>query len=227
MHKRRIWSAFEDEQIIEGDKSRRRGTNKRLALRFGVLATAISARADQLGCPPLFLRQLTTAYRGGGWSDPEKKLVIDTPMEPAAEVVEMLVAAGYPRRTPAAIGSLRVRLRKKERLATRQNALADQDQFTTPDLCAGLGCKPWRVAQWVQAGKLTATRIGGNQEYVVHRQALFRFLRDYVSSWDHRAADRWFLVDILACTRPNRKVLEAARQARGNPDERRDLTMNV
>lgn len=34
---------------------------------------------------------------------------------------------------------------------------------------------------------------------------------------DGSALTRWFLVDILACTRPNRKVLEAARQARTIP----------
>lgn len=219
MHKRRVWSSFEDEQIIEGYKSRLRGTNQRLARRFGVLPTAVSARADQLGCPPLLIRPSIEPYQGFGWSDPEKEMVRNTALEPAAVVVERLVDAGYPRRTPGAIGSMRRRLRKKERLETRKNALAEQDQFTAPDLCAGLGCKGWQIARWIRTGKLTATRIGGNAEYVVHRQALFRFLRDHVSSWDHRAADRWFLVDILACTRPNRKVLEAARQARTIPGE--------
>ena len=217
MHKRRTWSPFEDEQIIEGYRNQKRGTTVRLARRFGVLATAISARADQLGCPPLLLRPKKIEYVGFGWTDPEKEIVIETALEPAATVIEKLIAAGYPRRTTPAIHSMRLRLRKKERLETRKNALAEQDQFTTPDLCAGLGCKGWQVARWIRTGKLTAARIGGNAEYVVHRQDLFRFLRNHVGAWDHRAADRWFLVDILACTRPNRKVLEAARQARTIP----------
>lgn len=225
MYKRREWSIFEDEEIIAGYRNRQRGTNQRLARRIGVLPTAISARAVQLGCPPLITRSKRTPYQGSGWSDHEKKLLINTQMEAAAVVVEKLVAAGYPRRTPAAINSVRLRMRKAGDLNTRRNELANRDMLTVLEICAGMGCKVWQVARWIRTGKLTASRIGGNAEYVVHRQALFRFLRDHVGSWDHRGADRWFLVDILAGTRPNRKILEAAKMARTIPHAVSDVTL--
>lgn len=196
MHKPYSWAPWQDEDIVAGYKSRRRGTNKALAARWGVLPTLVSERARQLGCQPLIPR-VVKQYSGIGWSDAEKQIVAAAQTLSAREVVGLLVQAGYKQRTAAAINSARLRLRKTEALLSRRDALADQELLTVPDICAGLGCSPFQVRRWIAKGKLRAQPIGGNKEYVVTRQALNRFLRNQISSWDHRAADRWFLVDIL------------------------------
>lgn len=196
MHKPYPWSPWQDEAIIAGYRGKKRGANKALAARWGVLPTLVSERARQLGCQPLIPR-VVKQYSSIGWSDAEKQIVAAAQTLSAREVVGLLVQAGYKQRTVAAINSARLRLRKTEALLSRRDALADQELLTVPDICAGLGCSSFQVRRWIAKGKLRAQPIGGNKEYVVTRQALNRFLRNQISSWDHRAADRWFLVDIL------------------------------
>lgn len=70
-------------------------------------------------------------------------------------------------------------------VANRSRWTADQDDFAED------------LNSWIKRGLLKAGRITGQNLFVVSCRDLRQFLLAYPSHWDHRLADRWFLLDIL------------------------------
>lgn len=196
MHKPYNWGPWQDEQIIAAYAKGERGTNKRLAARWGVLPTLVSERAKQLGCPPLLSRG-PMVYQSIGWTEPEKAIVAESQGLSSQAVVARLMEAGYKRRTEAAISSIRLRMRRDAKILSTRQYFEELDFLTTEDISAGMGYSQWQIQKWIQQGKLKAKKITGKDHAVVTRAALRRFLLSHLYSWDHRKADKWFLVNIL------------------------------
>ena len=70
------------------------------------------------------------------------------------------------------------------------------------DLATGLGVNRTAVDHWIKRGWLRARTVGGDGLLAVRWADLRRFLCDYAAHWDHRKADRWFLIDALSYRAP-------------------------
>lgn len=189
------WTADIDAAIKRVYERRERGGNKTLARRFGLGASAISERAVQLGLPPLIAttQKLKIDIK---WLPAEMALIKAHLGEPVAQLRIRLAKKGYNRSEPS-IRSLLYRQRKHGDWPSGQTLLEDRDAYSTPDIAQGLGIPLNRVQRWINGGLLCA-KGGSEHHFVIARRELRRFLLTYPAHWDHRFADRWFLLVVLA-----------------------------
>lgn len=206
------WTPEQDAAIRQVYERREHGGNKRLATRFGVRPGLVSARAARLGCAPLIcntgLKASPPAYRAE-----EIALIRAHLGEPIAQIRARLYRKGYSR-SLSGIASIISRHRQSGEWPTIAALVEDRDQLTMKELCAGLGINDWQVERWIKRGLLKALRVTGQPLLVFRRRDLRAFLLAYPGHWDHRFADRWFLLDILcgddAVMASSRKAKEAA-----------------
>lgn len=183
-----------DAEIRRVYQTRERGGNKRLARKFGVPPGLVSARAARLGLTSLIVsgaRAVSHAFR------PEEMALIRAHLgEPIAQIRARLYRKGYAR-SLSSITSLIASQRNSGAWPTLAEQLDDRDALRIPDVLAGLGVNSWTVETWIKRGLLKVRRVTGNDVIVLTRRDLRAFLLRYPAHWDHRPADRWFLLDIL------------------------------
>lgn len=187
---------------------RQRGGNKALARRFGVGTSYISERAVQLGLPPLILT--VTKKADVRWRPDELALIRAHLDEPIAQLRIRLSKKGYNRSEPS-IRSLIHRQRQNSAWPDRMTLIEERDAYVVPDLAQALGVPIHRVWRWIQQGMLRA-QGGGDHHFSITRAELRRFLLTYPAHWDHRPADRWFLLAVLAGDEAVKLAAQAARK---------------
>lgn len=193
------WTPEQDAIIRQVYEAGERGGNKRLAARFGVRQHRISKRAGQLGLPSLICSQ--NRCNQGQWREAEIALVRAHLGEPTVQIRARLYRQGYARSLPS-IRNLIMRRRQRGEWPRRADQVEDCDGLTIGALCAGLGVCANTVEPWIAKGWLRAYRFGGDGLRMVYWADLRRFLCDYAGHWDHRRADRWFLIDALTYRAP-------------------------
>jgi hypothetical protein len=200
------WTPEMDAEIVRVYTQRVRSGNKRLALTWGIRPRAISARAGALGVPPLCRRSGIPQH---GWKDEEMELVAEHLGEPIAQLRARLYRQGYAR-SEGSIRGLLQRMRASGEWPGREAQIEDQDALTVPAVCAGLGVGDWQIYRWIRQGWLRSRTLGGDGMRKITRTDLKRFLIDYAGHWDHRLADKYFLIDALTYRRTG---LEGRREA--------------
>lgn len=193
------WTPAQDAMIRQVYEAGERGGNKRLAARFGVRQHLVSDRAAQLGLPSL----ICTQRRGveSRWREAEIALVRAHLGEPTVQIRARLYREGYAR-SLSSIRNLILKRRGRGEWPRRADQVEDGDGLTIVALCAGLGVCAQTVEAWIAKGWLRACRFGGDGLRMVYWADLNRFLIDYAGHWDHRRADRWFLIDALSYRAP-------------------------
>lgn len=201
-YNRICWTEAMDAEVRRAYQRGERGATRQLATRFGVLPSSVSDRAARLGLPPLIKKHQD---RTGDWGPREIALVEQHQLEPIKQIRARLYRAGY-RRSLSALSTLLYRLRARGQLPTRADALFDRGVLTAEELAAGMGVSGPAVSSWRQQGLLRGAQSepGGVWRY---RMADVRdFLLTWPAHWDHRPADRWFLLDLLTYqTAPRRR----------------------
>lgn len=194
------FSPSQDAEIRRVYEKRERGGNKRLAAKFGVSPSLISQRAAQLGLQPL---QRTNNRRAtAAWSPVEIKIVERNLHQSTVEIRSALAKKGY-RRDAHAVVRLIHRKRSMGQWPALSDHAIDQDCYLVQDLMAGLGMSRDQLQRWIDKGWLPAKKWkGGDGHWVIRRKDLRRALRDYIAHWDHRLADKWFLIDLFYDDRP-------------------------
>lgn len=203
------WTADIDAAIRRVYERRERGGNKALARRFGLSPSAISERAVQLGLPPL-IASIQKGKADIRWLPSEMALIEAHLGEPVAQLRIRLAKKGHNRSEPS-IRSLLYRQRQHGAWPDGQTLLEDRDTYSTPDIAQGLGIPLHRVQRWINGGLLRA-KGGGDHQFIVARRELRRFLLAYPAHWDHRPADRWFLLVVLAGEEAVKLAAHAARK---------------
>lgn len=206
------WTPEQDAAIRQVYERREHGGNKRLAARFGVHPGLVSARAARLGCPPLIChvgpKERPQAYRAE-----EIALIRAHLGEPIVQIRARLYRKGYSRSLSAVAGVIS-RHRQRGEWPAIGAIIEERDQLTMQEVCAGLGLNEWQVDRWIKRGLLKSLRVTAAPLLAFRRRDLRAFLITYPGHWDHRFADRLFLLDILcgdeAVMASSRKALEAA-----------------
>jgi hypothetical protein len=164
-----------------------RGAVERLARRVERPRHWVSRRAAQLGVRDM--RKIPEA-----WSQEELEILErDVYLHPGT-IRKHLAQAGYSRTETAII----LQMRRKELYASD-----NPDLFTARSLSQLMGVEGKTVVGWIERGMLKArrhkpmreTQVGRN--YEITRAAVRRFMTQFTAHFDHRKADKWFLVDTL------------------------------
>lgn len=209
---RRIWTESQDAAIRAAYTAKKRGCNKALGYRFGVSPRAVSARAAVLGLPPLiaFNRNMQSE-----WRDDEVALVRAHLHEPVRAIRAMLAKKLGRYRSENAIRSLICRRRARGEWGEFEDDLLDRHTLLLPAVCAGMGVGEWAVHRWIKHGYLRATQLRGDGVWAIRMKDFRAFLLAHPTAWDHRPADRWFLLDVLSFPRPvGRRDLEASKEGK-------------
>lgn len=199
-----VWTADQDAAIRRGYESGEWGINKRLARQFGVNPRAISARAAVIGAPPLVAADRRARYHA--WTPAELALVEQHLGEPIAQIRARLYRMGCSR-SLASVSSIVGRKRQCGAWPGRLEVIDARNAWTVPDLAVGMGVGEYTVDRWIKSGYLRAKVMGGDKLRYVTSQALREFLTTHQAHWDHRKADKLFLVEALTFSDKN-----AARQ---------------
>jgi len=188
------FSSEQDAAIKMAYESGKRGENKRLAYQFGCDRRDISARAAQLGLPSL----LASYVKGSAqpWQPWELKILCAHSGEPIAQIRARLYAKSSHRSLLGIRGMLAL-LRKKGEIPDTEQFYENKGYLKLSAVAAGLGTTPSLVATWIRDGLLRANNPGPGGVIKVHYRDLRSFMIEYVAKWDHRKADRWFMVDVL------------------------------
>lgn len=195
---RRVWDEAQDAVIRAAYGAKKRGANKALARRFGVSPRAISARAAVLGLPPLIAFTRNTQSE---WREDEIALVRAN-LRASVRTIRAALAKKLGRyRSENAIRSLICRRRASGEWGDFESDLLDLDTLTAPAVCAGMGVGEWAVHRWIKHGYLRATQLRGDGVWAIRMKDLRAFLLAHPAIWDHRPADRWFLLDVLSFPR--------------------------
>lgn len=189
-------------------EKRERGGNKALARRYNVGTSYISERAVQLGLPPLIAVVPRSAMVK--WIQAELTLVRNHIGEPIAQLRIRLAKKGY-NRSESSIRSLIHRQRETGNWPDGKTILEELDIYEISDLVQGLGAHNHQIQRWIQRG-LLKSKGGGDHHYLIARTELRRFLLTYPAHWDHRTADRWFLLTVLAGDEAVKCATKASRQ---------------
>lgn len=192
------WTPAQDAELRRAYEAGERCSNKRLAARFGVRPQLISARAAKLGLPPLVCNPRRTVARH--WQAEEIALVRAHLDEPTAQLRARLYRSGHGR-SLSSIRNLITYYRRRGEWPTRADQVDATDSLTVAELTAGLGVGRTTVDGWIKRGWLRARTVGASL-LAVRWADLRRFLRDYAAHWDHRKADRWFLIEALTYRAP-------------------------
>lgn len=187
---------------------RERGGNKALARRFGISPSAISERAVQLGLPPLIA--VTQKRADVKWLPAEIELIKSHLGEPVAQLRIRLAKKCY-NRSEHSIRSLLYRQRQHGAWPDFKTLLEDRDAYSTTDIVQGLGVAIHQVHRWIKC-KMLRAKGGGDHHFIITRCELRRFLLTYPAHWDHRLADRWFLLTVLAGDEAVKLAAQAARK---------------
>lgn len=188
------WTPEQDAAIRRVYENKEHGGNKRLAARWNIAPGLISDRAARIGLPSLVCTHNRCTQEQ--WKEPEIALVRAHLGEPLAQIRARLYRQGY-RRSLASVRALIERRRNKNEWPSRAEQIDDSDSLTVAELCAGMGVRDYIVDRWIKAGYLRARTVGGDGLRAVRWADLRRFLCDYAAHWDHRKADRWFLIEAL------------------------------
>jgi hypothetical protein len=185
-----------DSAIRAAYQAPRRGINKALARRFDLNPRAISERASRLGLPPL-IAQAIHRRRPMAWKAEEIDLVARSLNHSILEIRAWLARAGH-YRSEGAIRSLIARKRAQGEWPPFAEMTLDRDQYLLEHIAVGLGIARWTLQRWANKGLLRAERSRGDLQWVVSLSALRDFLITNPTLWDHRKADRWFLIDVFS-----------------------------
>lgn len=206
-----LFSSKQDAEICRVYEARERGGNKRLAAKFGVSASLISQRAAQLGVPPI--QHMNNRRTHAAWTPAELKIVKRHLNQPTLAIRAALAAKGYQRDAHAII-SLIHRKRSRGEWPVLADLALDQDCYLVQDLVTGLGMSRDQVQRWITKGWFHASKWkGGDGCWVLRRQEVRRALRDHAAHWDHRQADKWFLLDLFYEDRPTSSTARGKKTA--------------
>lgn len=190
-----VFTSTQDASIRRVYETRERGGNKRLARQFGVSTSLISQRAAQLGMMPLL--PMNKRRTSADWKPAELNIVKNNLDQSTLAIRAALAKKGY-RRDCSAINALIHRKRARHEWPSRADQALDRDCYLVQDLMAGLGMSRDQVQRWVSRGWFPAEKWkGGPGCWVIRRRDVRRALRDHAAHWDHRQADKWFLLDIF------------------------------
>ena len=189
------WTPEQDAAIRRVYERRERGTARALARQWAISPRRISVRAAELGLPPLIAS--VSRRNPLSWQKSELAVLRAHSGEPAAQIRARLYAKGHYRSLPA-IRSCVSRLRKEGAAPARETFYELRNRLTTTAIAEGLGVSHTMVLDWARKGWLKSHQTATKTLRTVLYRDLRRFLIDYVAHWDHRKADRWFLVDVLS-----------------------------
>lgn len=191
-----VFTRTQDAEIRRVYEIRERGGNTRLAAKFGVSPSLISARAAQLELPPL--QRTNNRNSPVAWKAAELKIVEQCLSQPTIAIRAALAKHGY-HRDCGAIISLIYRKRARHEWPSLADQADDRDSYLVQDLVAGLGMSRDQIQSWITKGWLRASkfRSGSAGCWLIRRRDVRRALRTYAAHWDHRQADKWFLLDVL------------------------------
>ena len=189
-----VWTSEQDAAIRRVYERRERGAARALARQWAISPRRISVRAAELGLPPLIAS--VSRQHPLSWQKSELEIMRAHSGEPAAQIRARLYAKGHYRSLPA-IRSCVSRLRKEGTTPEREMFFELRNRLTTTAIAEGLGVSPTTVIEWARKGWLPSQQTATKTLRTVRYKDLRRFLIDYVAHWDHRKADRWFLVDVL------------------------------
>ena len=131
--------------------------------------------------------------------------------EPIAQLRARLYRQGYSRSEDSIRGLLQ-RMRVSGEWPGRDAQIEDQNALTVPAVCAGLGVGDWQIYRWIRQGLLRSETLGGDGMRKIAIKDLYAFLTDYSAHWDHRRADKYFVIDVLTYRPPmktrNRKTVD-------------------
>lgn len=191
------WTREQDAAIRAVYERCERGGALRLAQQLKVHPRNISSRAAKLGLPPMIRKSARSPKTI--WHDDEIELVRAHSGEPGAQIRARLYAAGHSRSLPA-IRTLVCCLRKEGQLPDRETYLEERNCLTADAIAVGMGVNKHVVEGWIKKGWLKTKKKLPNTLHVIRYGDFRQFLIDHVGCWDHRRADRWFLVDALTNT---------------------------
>lgn len=189
------WTEEMDAAVRAAYQSGRRGVNKALARKFGLEPRSVSRRAALLGLPSL-VSQSWRRNRPETWSPDEIALVAAHRYEPIPKIRARLTSKGFCRSADAVRGLIRREI-ACGRFQDREGLLLDRGKLLLPAVASGMGVLDNTVRRWLQSGWLRGNRIGGKDEWTISMRDLRVFLFAYPGHWDHRRADKYFLLDIF------------------------------
>ena len=190
-----VFTPAQDAEIRRVYEQRIRGGNKRLALEYGVSFSLISARAAKLGLHPL--QRINNRNNPASWKTAELKIIEAHLGLPIIDIRAALAQKGY-QRDYASIGRIIRYKRTRREWPSLSDYAVDKGFLLSTDIMAGLGMSRNQLQRWIGKGMLIAERWrGGDGIWAVRRRDLRRALREYAMHWDHRRADKWFLLDLF------------------------------
>lgn len=168
----------------------KRGGLQTVARRFGWPRSWLYLRARELG-----LDMVRRGLKLHVWSDTEDAILRQHCTLGLRTIAQRLIAAGFERRTDAAIYERMSRLGLR-RLA-KEEALADG--YTASALAQAMGEDVSTVLRWIRAGRLRARRRDdlAGMPWVIRHEAVRAFLIAHPGAWDHRRCDKYWLLDAL------------------------------
>lgn len=161
-----------------------KGGVQRLAKRLGLPAWKVSHFAQEQGWAQ-------TGSRGPSWTEAEDELLMVHHWKAPRVISRIFKARGYSRSPNAVVARRRC----------LQLRVADADIYSARAFAEIMGVEVHTVISWIKKGWLRATRRGTDRQHDIYQitpGAARNFLIHYTAHWDHRKADKYWLVDILS-----------------------------
>lgn len=159
-----------------------RGAKKALMRQYNRSSSWIYRRAVALGV-------ITSRRRPPDWSAEEDQLLEDNASRQGSAIQRILAQRGF-RRSLSAI---------QNRIWKNGWDRQPVDHWSSSELARCMGVPSVTVCRWIAAGLLIAKRPNGTEvgTWEISRKDAKIFLMENAGMWDHRRADKWFLIDTL------------------------------
>lgn len=210
-----FWTPEMDDAIRRAYESRKWGANKRVAWKLGVNPGRVSARAARLGLPPL-VSSPSQFLVSNAWSEKELALVLSHLDEPIVRIRALLYSHGF-RRSISAVAGVISRKRQSGQWPSRADIVDGRNSLKIADVARGLGVNLWTTTRWIKNGYLPVTIMGDDKMQIVDWRDLKRFLTTHQAHWDHRKADKWFLIEALTYERHNSPAVQERPREKSKP----------
>lgn len=186
------WTAEMDAAVRDFYKNPRTGPAEWTAKRLGVDRRTMMRRAELLG---VYSRKIFR-FKSDYMTNPEIIKIVNDHLGAHRSVIQKrLEKAGY----MIPIGKVSYMLhyiRHGAQVQSRRQFWEDKDRWVVSDIAQMMGVHHPRVNSWIKSGMLKASATSG--QMIVSRRALRSFLINYPAHWDHRIANKWALIDLLA-----------------------------
>ncbi len=186
------WTETMDAAIRDFYTKPRSEPAERTAKRIGIDRRTMMRRAEMMGVYSRRVVRLRSDYM----TNPEILRIMNDHIGSHQSVVhKRLAKAGYD--IPIGkVGYMLRYIRHGAQVQSRRQYWEDKDHWTVEDIAKMMGVYHPRVNSWIKSGMIKANSASG--QLIVSRRALRNFLINYPAHWDHRIANKWAMIDLLA-----------------------------